>query len=121
MVNGIGTQQVGGMQGFKKPDPTEMFKDLANKVGADENGITKDDLTTYLKKLQEEGKGDSREAKMISNLVEDFDNVSGGTDTITADSLQKAMQNRKPPSRFDFQDPSTVTSDQLKSPIDIRV
>lgn len=111
-------------QGGPPPkDPADMFSDLSKKVGADDSGITEDDLQSYLQKLQEEGKGDSKEAELISNLIEDFDNASGGTDTITSNSLQKAFQSKMQERGLmnEPQDPSTITSDQLQSPIDIWV
>lgn len=96
MVSEISSQQAQGVSHFSKPDPSKMFGDLASKVGAGESGITKEDLENYLKKLQEEGKGDSKEAKMIGKLTEDFDKLSGGTDTITASSMQKGMEAMRP-------------------------
>ena len=96
MVNGINSQQMQGIQQFHRPDPSKIYDDLAQKVGAEENGITKDNLDNYLKKLQDEGKGDSKEAKFISKLVGDFDKLSGGGDRITADSMKKGMESMKP-------------------------
>ena len=111
-------------QGGPPPkDAADMFGDLSQKVGADDSGITKDDLQSYLEKLQKEGNGDGKEAEMISNLIEDFDNASGGTDCITSDSLQKAFQSKRQSGAMNRepQDPATITVDQLQSPIDIRI
>jgi hypothetical protein len=63
------------------PPPKDMFGDLSEKVGADGNGITKENLEAYLKKLQEEGSSDSKETDLISKLIKDFDKLSGSTDT----------------------------------------
>jgi|GEM_PF-4198228 len=105
----------------KPPSASEVFSDLSSKVGADSTGITKDQLETYLEKLQANGQGDSEESKHISDLIEDFDSASGGTDKITADSLQTLFESKKSSMSTDIQDPSTITSDQLQPPIDIRV
>lgn len=109
-----------GPQGGSKPSATDIFSSLSSKVGADENGITKDQLESYLEELKSSDSSDSKEIDLVSKLIEDFDNASGGTDYITADSLQAAFESASN-SRQDWQDPSTVTSDQLQSPIDIKV
>ncbi|MDD3012678.1 MAG: hypothetical protein PHC34_03135 [Candidatus Gastranaerophilales bacterium] len=109
-----------GAQGGFKLSAADIFSNLSSKVGTDDKGITKDDLQTYLKKLQNSGSSDTKETELISKLIEDFDNVSGGTDYITSSSLQNAFQSQAN-SRQQWQDPSTITSDQLQSPIDIKV
>lgn len=108
----------GGAQGTP-PDPSKMFEDLSSKVGADSNGITLDNLQSYLEKLQSSN-GDSKEIEMVSKLIEDFDSLAGDSGTITASSMQSGMQAMFN-SRMQWQDPSTITSDQLQSPIDLRV
>jgi hypothetical protein len=108
----------GGAQGTP-PDPSKMFEDLSTKVGASSSGITEEDLQTYLEKLQANS-GDSKEIEMISKLIEDFDTLSGDSETITASSMQSGMQTMFN-SRMQWQDPSTITSDQLQPPIDLRV
>jgi len=114
-------------KGGKPPqmDSEEMFSDLLKKVGADDNGITKDDLQNYLKKLQYNGDNDSKEADLINKMLKDFNSISGGTDNITASSMQKAFEgNQNSTSTFasqEWQDPSTITYDQLQPPIDIKV
>lgn len=119
--------------------PSDLFSSLSEAVGADSNGISKDELSTYLKKLLSESTSASdtastttttsttgatnttstnktelgKEIKLIANLVANFDDFSSGNQYITSNSLLSAM---KAP-----QDPSTITSDQLTSPIDLRV
>ena len=116
----------GAQGGSQAKSPADMFSDLSTKVGADDSGITKDELESYLEKLKENGQSDSKEAELISKLIENFDNVSAGTDSITSESLQSSFQSlfsnqNDVNSRYNWQDPSTITSDQLESPIDIRV
>ncbi|MEI7473791.1 MAG: hypothetical protein WCK67_03345 [bacterium] len=143
MVSGINSQQyqTGQIQGHHKhKNPQDMFNDLSKDVGADGTGISEDQLQTALKEAQ--SNGDTRKTKMLGRMIEDFDKLSGGSDKITADSMQKAMESmrghrRQAPQTSSAkgncqpcsncgscgktQDPSTVTSDQLKFPIDIRV
>ena len=94
-----------------KKDP---LTDLSSKVGASSEGITKDDLESYLSKLD----SDSDEYKLINNLIDDFDSVSDDSGYITSSSMKSYFQST---SSATWQDPSTITSDQLKSPIDISV
>lgn len=96
MVNGVSSSSFTGVQFFQKPDESKMFSDLSNKVGADSTGITKDDLESYLETLQSDDSSDSKEIEMISNMIKDFDTLSGGSDTITADSFKTGMESLKP-------------------------
>lgn len=132
MVNGISTQQqTQGTMGFhhhKKIE--EMFSDLSKSVGGDGNGITKDELQKSIQDAQSQG--NTMKAQKLSKMLDNFDQLSGGTDTITADSLKSAMKTmRKHHSQgtqgtttkdnYTTQDSSTITPDQLVSPIDIKV
>lgn len=112
----------------KHKSAEQMFNSLSKDVGADGNGITKDELQNYLDKLQSDGTEDSsRKAKLISNMISNFDKLSGGTDTITAASFKTGIESLRPNSQQTPsqgpppQSPSEVTSDQLQSPIDLRI
>ena len=143
MTSGISSQfqQTDGIPGLQKPKSAqEMFSDLSIAVGGDGKEITKDQLTTALQNAQ--AQGDTQKAVMLSKIINNFDKLSGGTDKITADSLKSAMKsshkgyshsaqtatskgNCTPCTNCGScgktQDPSTVTQDQLTSPIDLRV
>ena len=112
-------------QGGKPPSADEIYSDMSSKVGADSTGITKDQLQSYLDKLKESG--DDEEAGKISNLIKDFDTLSGGTDKITASTLQTGLDSifgsktSSSSGRYDFQDPSTISTAQRQSPVDLKV
>jgi len=129
-----------------------LFSALSDAVGASSSGITKDNLTSYLKSLINSLSSDSdsdsdsdsttstsatsstssknsdsststtsttdteevaKEIKLLTNLLANFDNLSNSDGYITASSLKSGLK--------EPQDPSTVTSSQLTSPVDLRV
>ncbi|MEI8377970.1 MAG: hypothetical protein WCF95_05470 [bacterium] len=113
---------------MKKPE--ELFKQLSLQAGGDGTAVTKDQLQTLLDKLTKDGK----DPKMIQDLIANFDKIANGKDSITAADVKAAVQNGilKPPHRNGevkpdgddnkgFQDPSTITKEQLEPPIDLRV
>jgi len=127
-----------------RPSATQMFNNLAQEVGATSGsasssatGITETQLTNYLAQLQSSsastGTGDSRQTNFIQNLVNNFDQISSDGKTITASDLQSAFQNgiigphqsgsagTGSSNSGEWQDPRTVTPDQLQPPIDISV
>lgn len=116
--------------GHHKMDP----QSLINKLGGDSSGITEDQLNTALQTAQSQG--NSRETDMIQNLLKNFASMSGGSDKITASSLQQAFQSnaasgQTPPPPNDStqsttngpvpQNPGDVTSNQLQPPIDLSI
>ena len=109
------------IKGPKKPE--EMFRQLSLDAGGDGTKVTKDQLQTLADKLAKDGK----DTTMIKDLITNFDKISNGNTSITSNDIKSAIQNGvlKPPSkpngRNDFQDPSTVTKNQLEPPIDLRV
>ena len=98
----MSTQAISGtqssMQPFQMPSPAQMFDNLAQQVGATSGtgsttGISEDQLNNYLQQLQNSsGTGDSRQAGFIQNLISNFSTFSGGTNQITAQSMQQAFQ-----------------------------
>ena len=121
---------------------SDLFTSLSDATDSDSSGISKDDLVSYLKSLvssltSAESASDTstststtasstdstssttsttdlaNEIKFITNLLVNFDTFSGGSDKITSSSFYSALK--------EPQDVSTITSDQLTSPIDIRV
>jgi len=70
-----------------KNNLSDYLKEATNK---DEKGLSKDDLTEHLKSLLSNDSKDvdnSEEIATITNLIADFDNLSGGSEHITAESL----------------------------------
>jgi len=118
---------------------TSLYSSLADATGASSSGITKDDLTSYLKSLVNNLSSDSsnststssstssttttdsttntkdveKEVGLVINLIANFDSLSNGQGYITSSSLQSGLS--------EPQDPSTVTQEQLQSPIDLKV
>ena len=124
---------------------TSLFTSLSDAVGADSKGVTKSDLATYLKSLVESLSSNSdsdkdstdstkpttttgstastsstsdtkelgTEISLLTNLLANFDSLSNDSGYITQDTLASGLK--------EPQDPSTITSGQLQSPIDIRV
>jgi len=115
--------------GHHRGSASAMFKNISNQVGAGSNGITQADLQSYASKLQSDGQGDSKQAKMIDNMLSNFSKLSDGGSTITASSMQQGMVSLSSSQNTtatqgtgtEPQDPSTVTAEQLQSPIDIAV
>lgn len=69
----------------KKSLKEEAFDELAKKVGADDKGITKDQLQSHLKTLiadTAESADHSNEIGFVTNLIADFNTLSGGNDYI---------------------------------------
>ena len=112
-------------------NPEELFKKMSLEAGGDGTKITKEQLQTLEEKLAKEG----HNPKMIQDLIANFDKISNGKDSITSDDVKKAIENgtlkpphkkddkddTKAPNINDYQDPSTITKEQLNPPIDIRV
>ena len=133
-----------GKSYLKPPSKTDstssLFSSLSDSVNAGSDGITKDDLVSYLKSLFESttSKDNSSttdstdstnttsstdstsssdelkaEMKLLTNLIVNFDSFASDNGKITSSSLLSALK--------EPQDPTTVTSSQLQSPIDLRV
>lgn len=85
---------------------------LAAAVCANSRGITKMDLITYLQKISSgvKGSADDKVIAFLKNLIAQFDSLSEGGEYITSLSGAKEPQ-----------DYSTVTKEQVTSPIDLRV
>lgn len=97
----------------RKASVTTSFGALAAAVGANGNKITKEQLATYLQSLTSDAASaaeNTTEITFLKNLIAKFSSLSDGSDYIT--SLQGVN---------DAQDYSTVTPEQVTSPIDIRV
>lgn len=134
-----------GMSYLQPPDhnsnsqSSDLFTSLIDAIDSNDDGsLSLDELTKYLKSLISSSESSDsatdtatttttsdasttstsdadlkKEIKFISELVANFDDFSGGSNSITSNSFYSAL--RAP------QDPLTVTSDQLISPIDISV
>ncbi|MDD3437140.1 MAG: hypothetical protein PHC64_08330 [Candidatus Gastranaerophilales bacterium] len=97
---------------------TNSFETLAAAIGATGDKITKGQLIAYLQTLvaEENAKGISgadekaKEITFVKNLIAKFDTLSNGEDYIT--SLEGANE---------LQDYTTITTEQVTPPVDIRV
>ena len=87
------------------------FLELAAMVGSNTASVTKEQLTSYLDSLTESGASASAaEITVVKNLIAQFDVFSGGTGIVTSlDGLGEA------------QDYTTITKEQVTSPVDIRI
>ena len=109
------------VKGPKKPE--DLFRQLSLDAGGDGTKVTKEQLQTLVDKLAKDGK----DTNMIKDLITNFDKISNGNTSITSDNIKSALQNgilkppAKPDARNNFQDPSTITKNQLEPPIDLRV
>lgn len=128
MVSNISenTQSVNFQSLQKPPKPEEMFQKMSLDAGGDGNSISKEQLQSLISKLSKDGK----DAKPLQDMLSNFDKISSDGKSITADDMKTAMQKgvltppEKPNNaggRYDFQDPSTITKDQLEPPIDLKV
>lgn len=89
------------------------YGSLAAAVGANGRGITKTDLVNYLQKVSSgttNGQVSPEVIAFLKNLIAQFDSLSGGGEYLTSLSGTKEPQ-----------DYSTVTKEQVTSPIDIRI
>lgn len=93
MVDGI---SAGGMQGMqmmqgmhKPPSGEEMFSKLSLDAGGDGTSITKDQLQSFINTAKEKG----MDTTDFESLLSKFDEVSGGSNSITFESLDAAVQN----------------------------
>ncbi len=131
-----------GMSYLKPPSAgssgmsSDLFSALADAVDTDGDGISLTDLQTYLDGLISSDDSDSsssssdtdettgsvsdtsnteltNEVKFIESLIDEFNDFSDSSGTITSSSFYSAMQQP--------QDPSTITAEQLISPIDLKV
>lgn len=96
-------------------DVPSSFQELAVAVGAAGGRVTKEQLKSYLQSLTLTSASGSTSVSvaditLVKNLIAQFTELSGGTGYIT--SLKGANE---------AQDYTTVTSDQVTLPIDIRV
>ncbi len=112
----------------KPPSAEDLFSKVSKDVDTDGNGITRDELEDYLEKLESgNSKDDKGKAGLIKKMLENFDKIATAEGTITADSFKSNFDLLKPdkmgppPGGPPMQDPSEITSDQLISPIDLRV
>lgn len=86
---------------------------LAAAVGANTKGVTKMDLMAYLQRISSDSDGISNNTEVVAflkNLIAQFDTLAGGGEYLTS------LTGIKEP-----QDYSTVTKEQVTSPIDLRV
>lgn len=86
------------------------FAELSAMVGGGAK-VTKDQLNDYLRSLTGvQSTATAADITIVKNLIAQFDDLSGGTGYITSFKGAK-----------DIQDHTTVTKDQVTSPIDVRV
>lgn len=86
------------------------FEELAAMVGGGAK-VTKDQLNDYLRSLMSvQSTASAADITIVKNLIAQFDDLSGGTGYITSFKGTK-----------DVQDYTTVTKEQVTSPIDVRV
>jgi|GEM_PF-4133792 len=117
MVNGINSNQssvtTAMMPGITRKSPEDMFKQLSKDAGGDGTSITKDQLQAYVTKLKEEGK----DAKPLDDILSNFDEISNGSDSITASDIDTAMKNGtlKAPEKPDAKGSSESTTSSTSS------
>lgn len=120
---------------------TDLFSALSDAMDTDGDGISLNDLTSYLTKLtssdsdedssttsdstssssnstasttsSSSSSGKKSEIELLTEMIDDFNTFSGGSDTITSSSFYSAL---KQP-----QDTSTISAEQLVSPISLQV
>lgn len=86
------------------------FEELAAMVGGGAK-VTKEQLNDYLRSLTSiQSTASAADITIVKNLIAQFDDLSGGTGFVTSFKGTK-----------DIQDYTTVTKDQVTSPIDVRV
>lgn len=78
------------VQGKDKLDMEEVFKKLSYELGGDGKSIKKEDLDSYINQA-DKGliKVDSAKLNALKRIQKNWDNISGGDDTITLDEMQK--------------------------------
>jgi len=86
--------------------------------------LTKDQLQGYYNELQKLGEGNSDIAKEIKDAISNYG--SSSTSSLTKETIQQAIDdlefgNSTSNTNKEPQDPSTITTDQVTPPIDIRV
>ncbi len=90
---------------------TNSFDSLVVAVGASGNKLTKGEIISYLQKLSSDTSSDnSKEIAFLKTLIAKFDTLANGGDYI---SSFYGMN--------DAQDYSTITTEQVTPPIDIRI
>lgn len=146
----------------KPPSAEDMFSRLTEDVGGDGSTITKDQLDSYIESLGSSDSEDKGKLGFLKQLQSNWDEISGGEDSISVDDLENGMDLLKPPqggpppmgamgsasgvssisdlnstllesllsnnsdssssySLYNWQDPSTVTKEQLQSPINLLI
>lgn len=92
-------------------DVPTSFAQLAAMVGSNTSTVTKEQLSEYLSSLTTGEAGVSAaEITVVKNLIAQFDALSGGSGVLTSiEGLKEA------------QDYTTITPEQVTSPIDVRV
>ncbi len=123
----------------QKPKPEDMFSNIlkdCESAGIDvSNGLTKEALEKLKEQIENGGDADKGKLGAINDFLDKFDSISSDGKTISESDFVKAFENgilqppkggHRPPleqsSNIDnIQDPQTITSDQLLSPIDITI
>jgi len=79
---------------------SEMFDKLTKDLGGDGTTITKDQLDSYISKVESDTTGtyDKGSLGFLNQLSDNWDSISGGDDSITASELQAGMSYLQPPS-----------------------
>ena len=111
----------GGPKGPKGAKGADAAAGTKSTSSSSSSKLTKDQLQSYLNELKAMNASDSDIAKQIQQAISNY-GKSSSSSTLTEAAIQKAIKDLKSDSSStDPQDPSTITSDQLESPIDIRV
>ena len=91
-VSGLSTSLINAynvFQSTKTLSTADMFKSLSLELGGDGTKITKDQLNTYIKNAESGSTKVSDDTlSALKNLQTNWDTISGGEDSITADDMK---------------------------------
>lgn len=88
---------------------TDMFSKLTDELGGDGKTITKSELENYIDKVESDTTGtyDKKELGFLKQLDSNWNNISGGSDSITESQLKDGMSYLKPPSNGNSSSPAS--------------
>lgn len=95
MIHNIGSGMIKSFINFfskDKIDVKEIFKMLSMEMGGDGSEITKDQLSTYVKKIEAgEIKVSKKKMMLLKQMLKNWDKIAQGDDSITLDEFKKHL------------------------------
>jgi Ca2+-binding EF-hand superfamily protein len=84
----------------KSKSASEIFNQLSEEVGGDGKTVTKSQLESYISNLESDTSNSSNKRKLgfLKQLDKNWDKISNGSDSITADDIKAGMSYLAPPS-----------------------